>query len=180
MAVARSRYQASLGLPFVAARLSRRAAVARYATRAQPPELARVGDVGQLTRSFSPADVADFARLTGDDNPIHEDERFAATQQFGRCVVHGMLYASMFSAIIGQRSPGAVYLSQTLTFRKPVYLGDTLTAEVEVQRVGRAGRLLDFATRCTNEHSELVLSGDARVLMPERNTVHASESRPGH
>ena len=161
-AVARNRHQASL---FVAARLS----LARYTTRAQLPELARVGDVGQLTRSFSRADVAEFARLTGDDNPIHEDEDFAATQQFGRCVVHGMLYASMFSAIIGQRSPGAVYLTQSLTFRKPVYLGDTVTAEVEVQRVGRAGRLLDFVTRCTNERSELVLSGDARVLMPAKD-----------
>ena len=56
---------------------------------------------------------------------------------------------------------------QSLAFRKPVHLGDTVTAEVEVSRVGRAGRLLDFATRCTNQRQELVLSGDARVLMPE-------------
>ena len=134
-------------------------------TRATP--LRRVGDVARLVRTFSQADVADFSRLTGDDNPLHDDEAFAATQRFGGRVVHGMLYASLFSAIIGQRTPGAVYLSQSLAFRKPVHLGDTVTAEVEVSRVGRAGRLLDFATRCTNQRQELVLSGDARVLMPE-------------
>ena len=135
------------------------------ATLAQRP-LRAVGDVGRLTRTFSSADVADFARLTGDTNPLHVDEEFAATHRFGAPVVHGMLYASMYSAIIGQRTPGAVYVSQTLAFRRPVRLGDTLTAEVEVQRVARAGRLLDLTTRTTNQHGELVLSGDARLLMP--------------
>ena len=79
-----------------------------------------------------------------------------------------MLYASMFSAIIGRRSPGAVYLSQSLAFRKPVLVGDTVTAEVEVQRVARAGRVLDFATRILNQRGDLVLSGEARVLLPAR------------
>ena len=129
------------------------------------PALLRVGDVGRLTRTFTAVEVAEFARLSGDDNPMHLDEGFAATQQFGRCIVHGMLYASMFSAIIGQRSPGSVYLSQTLAFRKAVLVGETVTAEVVVEKVRRGGRLLEFATRCTNERSELVLSGAARVLM---------------
>ena len=129
-------------------------------------QLRAVGDVGRLTRTFSAADVADFARLTGDTNPLHGDAAFAADHQFGACVVHGMLYASMFSAIIGQRTPGAVYVSQSLAFRRPVMLGDTVTAEVEVQKVARAGRVLDFVTRCTNQRDELVLSGDARVLLP--------------
>lgn len=129
-------------------------------------QLRAVGDVGSLVRTFSAADVADFARITGDNNPLHDDEKFASTHRFGARVVHGMLYASMFSAIIGQRTPGAVYLSQTLAFRKPVLLDDTITAEVEVLKVGRAGRLLDFSTRCTNQRDELVLSGDARVMLP--------------
>ena len=63
-------------------------------------------------------------------------------------------------------APGAVYLSQSLAFRRPVHLGDAVTAEVSVERVGRAGRLLDFATRCTNEQGELVLDGSARCLLP--------------
>ena len=138
----------------------------RCATRARPTQLLRVGDVGRLSRTFSREDVADFARLTLDDNPLHDDQSFAASHKFGAPVVHGMLYASMFSAIIGMRSPGAVYMKQTLAFRKPVHLGDTVTAEVEVEKSGRSGRLLDFATRCTNQRGELVLSGDARVMLP--------------
>ena len=141
-------------------------ALRRFSTRVRPPPLVRVGDVGRLTRTFSREDVADFARLTLDDNPLHDDQGFAATHKFGECVVHGMLYASMFSAIIGQRTPGAVYLTQTLAFRKPVHLGDTVSAEVEVQKASRGGRLLDFTTRCTNQRGDLVLSGDARVMLP--------------
>lgn len=133
------------------------------------PQLRRVGDLGRETRTFTEADVLAFTRLTHDDNPLHDDAAFAASQRFGGRVVHGMLYASMFSALIGQRSPGAVYVSQTLNFRRPVHLGDTVTAEVEVERVGRAGRVLDFATRCFNQRSEVVLSGEARVLMPARH-----------
>ena len=125
-----------------------------------------VGDVGHMTRIFTRDDVAAFAKLTGDDNPLHDNESFAASHRFGGTVVHGMLYASMFGAIIGQRAPGAVYLSQSLAFRRPVHLGDAVTAEVSVERVGRAGRLLDFATRCTNEQGELVLDGSARCLLP--------------
>ena len=119
------------------------------------PPLSAVGDVARSTRTFTPADVSAFAQLTHDDNPLHADEDFASLHRFGGTVVHGMLYACMFSAIIGQRSPGAVYLSQTLNFKKPVMLGDTVTAEIEVERVARGGRLLDFETRCVNQRSEL-------------------------
>lgn len=128
--------------------------------------LRRMGEIGRATRTFTEADVAAFTALTHDDNPIHSDANFASDARFGRPVVHGMLYATMFGAIVGQSCPGSVYLSQTLNFRKPVYLGDTLVAEIEVRRIGRGGRLLDFSTRCSNQMSEVVLDGEARVLMP--------------
>ncbi len=127
-----------------------------------------VGEVGCATRTWTAADVAAFAELTHDTNPLHSDDDFTAKARFGKPVVHGMLYASMFGAIVGRRCPGAVYLSQTLRFRKPVYVGDTLTAEIEVQRVAGGGRLLDFATRCSNQEAEVVLEGTARVLMAQR------------
>lgn len=130
--------------------------------------LARVGDVGRSSRTFAEADVAAFAALTHDDNPLHADAAFSANALFGKPVVHGMLYASMFGAIVGRRFPGAVYLSQSLRFRAPVHLGDTLIAEIEVSRVAAGGRMLDFATQCTNQHSRLVLQGEARVLMPRQ------------
>ena len=137
-------------------------------SRSALPQLVNVGDVGRLTRTFTSADVSAFASLTQDDNPLHDNEEFAGTTRFGGAVVHGMLYASMFGAIIGQRTPGAIYLAQTLNFRKPVHVGDTVTAEVEVESVGRGARLLEFQTRCINHRSEVVLEGAAKVLMPSR------------
>eukprot|EP00966_Prymnesium_polylepis_P037858 878326-Prymnesium_polylepis.1 len=85
----------------------------------------------------------------------------------------------MFSAIVGQRYPGAVYVSQSLRFRKPVLLGDTVTAEIQVREVGAGGRVLDFDTRCVNQDGELVLSGDARVLMPKVKRQIRQESAEG-
>ena len=138
--------------------------------------LDKVGDVARATRVFTSSDVANFAELTHDSNPLHRDTAFASSHQFGEPVVHGMLYACMFSAIIGQRSPGAVYLSQTLDFKKPVALGDTVTAEIEVERVAARGRLLDFSTRCYNQRSEIVLSGQARVMLPKQQRARDGES----
>ena len=127
-----------------------------------------VGEVGRATRTYTSEDVAAFVRLTHDTNPMHADEDFTSSARFGRPVVHGMLYASMFGAIVGQRCPGAVYLSQTLHFRKPVYLGDELTAEIEVQRIAGRGRLLTFSTHCSNQDGIVVLDGTASVLMPRK------------
>jgi acyl dehydratase len=128
----------------------------------------RAGDIARATRVYSAEDVAAFTALTHDDNPIHADQAFSSGARFGQPVVHGMLYATMFGAIVGHRCPGAVYLSQTLNFRSPVYVGDSLTAEIEVTRVAGGGRLLEFDTRCSNQEGKLVLDGEAKVLMPRR------------
>ena len=127
----------------------------------------RVGDIGRATRTFTAEEVATFAALTHDDNPMHESGALSDRGRFERPVVHGMLYASMFGAIVGHRCPGAVYLSQTLQFRRPVYLGDTLTAEVEVSHIAGRGRVVEFETRCTNQEAVQVLDGTARVLLPK-------------
>ena len=128
----------------------------------------RAGDVARATRTYTAEDIATFTTLTHDDNPIHADEAFSSGGRFGQPVVHGMLYATMFGAIVGHRCPGAVYLSQTLNFRSPVYVGDSLTAEIEVKRVAGSGRLLEFDTRCSNQEAKLVLDGEAKVLMPRK------------
>ena len=75
----------------------------------------------------------------------------------------------MFGAIVGHRYPGAVYVSQSLHFRKPVLIGDAVTAEIEVTEVGAGGRVFSFGTRCLNQKGEIVLSGEARVLMPKES-----------
>ena len=98
------------------------------------------------TRTWTSADVAAFAELTHDSNPLHSNEDFTATARFGRPVVHGMLYASMFGAIVGVRFPGAVYLSQTLEFKKPVFLGESVTATLVLRRSSRASPRLHKST----------------------------------
>ena len=128
--------------------------------------LARVGDRYDLTRRFTAADVSLFAGVSSDDNPMHTDAEYAAQGRFGSCVVHGMLVGSLFSAIVGQRFPGSIYLSQTFDFRKPVYVGETVVATIEVQDVRASGRMLEFVTSCTNEQGELAITGAARALLP--------------
>ncbi|KAL1499323.1 hypothetical protein AB1Y20_011531 [Prymnesium parvum] len=131
------------------------------------PDQVRVGDMARATRSFTDADVASFAQLSRDSNPLHHESGVASASRFGGRVVHGMLYGSMFSAIIGQLFPGAVYVSQSLRFHKPVVVGDSITAEIEVKEVGARGRLLTFRSDCLNQHGERVLSGEACALLPK-------------
>ena len=136
--------------------------------------LTRVGDSYDATRCFTAADVGQFAGLTHDSNPMHTDPDFAAQGRFGACVVHGMLVSSLFGAIVGQRFPGAIYVSQTLEFRKPVYVGETVCATIEVQSVRASGRMLEFETRCSNQNGELVITGGARCLLPRGSPLVAS------
>jgi len=112
--------------------------------------------------------------FSGDDNPLHDDASFASSERFSAPVVHGMLYACMFGAIVGVRFPGAVYVSQTLNFRKPVYLGDAVTATLELRHSGVSGRLLNFDTRATNQSGDVVLEGEARVLLPRSARLRPS------
>lgn len=125
----------------------------------------QTGAVFTRRRAFTAHDVASFASLAGDHNPIHVDPDAATAAGFrDGPVVHGMLCASMFSAIIGTRFPGAVYATQSLAFRKPVRVGERVRAEVEVTRVG-GGRVM-FATRVVrDEDGEVALDGAAVALV---------------
>ena len=93
-----------------------------------------VGQKARLTKRFGPAEVAAFAGLSEDFNPLHLDPDFAATTVFERPIVHGMLLASLFSGLLGQQLPGkgSIYLGQSLGFKLPVFVGDEVTAEVEI------------------------------------------------
>jgi 3-hydroxybutyryl-CoA dehydratase len=109
-----------------------------------------------------------FAEATGDRNPVHLDEAFAATTQFGGRIAHGMLTAGLVSAAIASKlpGPGSIYLGQTLRFTKPVRLGDTVTVRLEIIEVITAKRRVRLATVCTNQKGETVLDGEATVMVP--------------
>lgn len=125
-----------------------------------------IGATAARTKTFTDDDVRAFAQISGDSNPVHLDEDYAAGTQFGRRIVHGMLTASLISATIANDLPGkgTIYLSQNLQFKAPVFIGDAITATVEVTAVRR--RIVTLATRCTNQDSTLVIDGEAVVMLP--------------
>src|ERR1700750_1102445 len=97
----------------------------------------KVGDSAELTKTIEQADIDAFARVTGDHNPVHVDEEFAKSTRFGRRIAHGMLTASLISAVLANKLPGegSVYLGQTLQFVAPVFAGAEITARVAVRGV---------------------------------------------
>src|SRR6185312_1381758 len=96
-----------------------------------------VGQSAELKRTVAEADLVAFAEVTGDDNPLHLDEAYAATTQFKGRIAHGMLSAGYISAVLGTRlpGPGAIYVSQSLSFKRPVRIGDEVTAEAKVAAI---------------------------------------------
>ncbi|MBV9925175.1 MAG: MaoC family dehydratase [Acidobacteria bacterium] len=128
----------------------------------------KVGDSAEMRKTISEEDVRAFAELTGDHNPVHLDEEYAAGTRFGRRIAHGMLGASLVSAVLANELPGrgTVYLSQTLKFTAPVFLGDTVTARVTVRHVREDKPVVTLETVCTNDRGERVVEGEAVVLVP--------------
>ena len=131
-----------------------------------PSGVARIEDFepGQhasFTKTFTEEDVRRFIEITGDVNPLHVDDSFAAGTQFGRRVIHGMLSASIFSTMVGMLLPGAgaIYRSQTLRFLLPVYVGDTVTAHFVVRSVDRARHRLEIDAWIENEAGQRVIEG---------------------
>ena len=127
------------------------------------------GMTASLERTVSQEDVAQFAAVTGDSNPLHFDADYAATTVFGTPIAHGILSAGYISAAIGTRlpGPGTIYLSQQLKFKAPVRVGDTVCARVTVAAVDRARRRVRLETVCL-VGADVVLEGEALVLVPER------------
>lgn len=126
----------------------------------------KVGDAAELTRTITDEDVRAFAELTGDHNPVHLDEEYAKGTRFGRPIAHGMLGASLISALLANELPGrgAVYLSQTLRFTAPVFPGDAVTARVVVKALREDKPVVTLETVCTNQRGERVVEGEAVVL----------------
>jgi acyl dehydratase len=131
--------------------------------------MVEIGNQATLNRHFSLQDVESFARVTGDENPLHLDEEFASKTRFGKRIVHGMLTASLISAVLGNTlpGPGSIYIEQTLRFLAPVYIGDTVTAIVEVIGLHEDKRVVLLRTTCINQESRLVLEGKATLAVPE-------------
>ena len=124
-----------------------------------------VGQQAQLTKTFTDDDIERFVAITGDTNPLHVDDDFAARTPFRRRILQGMLTASLFSTMVGMRlpGPGAIYRSQTIRFLKPVFVGDTVTAHFVVRSIDREKHRLQIESWIENESGDHVVEGTCEV-----------------
>ncbi len=128
-----------------------------------------VGMDGSFTRVVSEADVYAFAAVSGDRNPVHLDEAYAAATPFRKRIAHGMLSAAYISTVFGTilPGPGAIYISQTLNFKAPVFIGDEVIATVRITELIPAKRRALFTCLCT-VNGKTVLEGEAVIMVPAR------------
>lgn len=127
-----------------------------------------VGDHATIAHIITPSAVDQFAELTGDTNPVHLDDDYAAQTRFKRRIAHGMLGAGLISAVLGTRlpGPGSIYLSQTLRFAAPIHLGDRLETRVEIIAMRSDKPIATLRTSCTNQDGVLVIDGEAVLMLP--------------
>lgn len=128
-----------------------------------------VGDTAGFTRTVAESDLVAFAEVTGDHNPVHLDEAYAATTPFKRRIAHGMLSAGYISAVLGTQLPGhgCVYLSQNLRFRAPVLIGDTVETTVKVEELDARRKRVRLSTVCS-VGGKPVVDGEAWLMVPAR------------
>lgn len=128
-----------------------------------------IGQTAQFGKTIGEADILMFAAVSGDTNPVHINAEAGAASMFKERVAHGMLSAGLISAVLGTRLPGegTIYLSQSLKFRAPVRIGDTVTATVQITALDAAKKRVTLSTTCTVA-GKPVIEGEASVLVPSR------------
>ncbi|HEX2620082.1 MAG TPA: MaoC family dehydratase [Phototrophicaceae bacterium] len=128
----------------------------------------KIGDTFSRTTVMTDERIRNYAEACGDTNSVHLDDEYAKTTRFGKRIAHGMLTASLISAILGNDYPGVgtIYLSQTAKFKAPVFIDDAITAAVEVTAYREDKRIVTLKTTCTNQDGVLVVEGEAVVIAP--------------
>lgn len=128
-----------------------------------------IGQEAKISTTVTDADVVGFAEISGDTNPVHLDPEYAATTIFKDRIVHGMLSAAYISAVFGTRlpGPGAIYVSQTLRFKAPVKIGDTVATTVRIIELNDDKNRAKFETICAVA-GKPVLTGEAELMVPRR------------
>mgnify|MGYP001194198634 CR=1 FL=1 len=132
-----------------------------------------VGQTAQKQFRVSAENVLEFARISGDNNPVHLDPAYAARTPFGQVIAPGLLVSSHISALIAMRlpGPGSIYVQQNLKFRAPVFLDEELTAAVVIQELKSEGRRVVLSTSVTKADGEAAISGFAIVKAPRESSV---------
>ena len=130
-------------------------------------ESLKVGMTESYEQTITDADIKTFAGLSGDNNPVHMSEEYAEVSRFKKRIAHGLLSASFFSALFGTKLPGygCVYVSQSLNFLRPVYLGDTVKATIEIIKIDKSKSRVFFKTICEVK-GKVVINGEAEIYIP--------------
>ncbi len=128
-----------------------------------------VGQRASATHTVTDCDVVMFAAVTGDLNPVHVDAEQAAASRFGGRIAHGMFAGGLISSLMASKlpGPGAIYLTQSLRFVRPVLIGDVITVSAEVLELFESRRRLRVATVCRNQREETVVDGEAMLMIPK-------------
>ncbi|XP_044478393.1 (R)-specific enoyl-CoA hydratase [Mangifera indica] len=146
------------------------------------PNVLRSGDILRQTRVYSSEDVLEYSKVSQDSNPLHFEPEIARAAGFDDPLVHGMLVAALFPRIISSHFPGAIYVSQSLHFRLPVYIGDKILGEVQALNIREMKKkyLVKFSTKCLKNGELVVLDGEAMAILPtlavfeEQSTIDRS------
>ncbi|CUU74102.1 MaoC family dehydratase [Campylobacter hyointestinalis] len=127
----------------------------------------KIGMKATYSQTITDTDVKAFAGISGDRNPVHLDEIYAQNSRYKKRIAHGLISVSYFSALFGTRLPGegCVYASQTLNFKRPIYVGDTVTAQIEVINIYIDKKKILFRTTCTVKN-RIVIDGEAEIFIP--------------
>ncbi len=127
-----------------------------------------IGEKASFSKTVLEKDIEMFGEITNDYNPAHFDEEYASKTIFKKRISHGMLIGSLFSNVLGMNlpGPGSIYISQTLRFRRPVYIGDTITAEVTVKDIDKEKNRVLFDCVAYNQSKEAVIIGEAMMMPP--------------
>lgn len=129
----------------------------------------KVGDTAEFTKTVTETDIALFAGITGDQNPVHMNEEWAKKTRFGGRIAHGMLAAGLLSGVVGMHlpGPGTIYVSQEIRFLAPIRIGDTITSQVTVEELLQDKNRARLKTQCLNQNGVIVVDGVAWVMPPK-------------
>ena len=127
----------------------------------------QIGYKAESTHTITEEDIVKFAEVSGDFNPVHMDEEFAKTTIFKGRIAHGVLSVAYISATLAKQLPGAIYMKQTVMFKKPVRIGDIIKTRVEVISKNDEKKRLTLSTTCSNQRKEEVVTGEALVMLFE-------------
>lgn len=143
--------------------------MSEIALGAIPIESIQTGMTVSYSQTITDADIKAYAGLSGDHNPVHVSDEYANSSKFGKRIAHGLMSAGFFSALFGTRlpGPGCVYVSQSLQFKRPVYMGDTVVATVKVRSVDIAKCRVFFETICV-VGGKVVIKGEAEIYIPPK------------